>query len=176
MITAVSISALSWAPLLSYASLVYSPLAHSASTHGYVGPNGEIELTISYRGADFTIRLNISGADAYAAFALMLVGDYDTVIHKWVSVGLGHGIDLKDWTGPALWESYSFSILDSTEIPSEPNSYYSNAGVVFATEGHLDYSVTHCTWWGIYCVTNDETLPSSVSVVIPYDSWAYPPI
>jgi len=161
-------------PLFSCADLVYSPLAHSASTHGYVGPNGEIELTVSYRGVEFTIKLNISGADAYAAFALMLIGDYDTVTHKWASVGLGHGMDLKDWRGFGLWESYSFSVLESSEIPNEPDSYYSTTGVVFTAQGHLDYSVTHCTWW-FYCVTGKDTLPASVSVVIPYDSWEYPP-
>ncbi len=101
-----------------------------------------------------TVQVSISGIEAYDAAAALLVGVYDTDLHKYVAFAKGVGSSAKDWQGFAGFEAYTFELLSRGSRLHILKTTCRSLGYAHVyAEAWAHYKVTHSTWWGFQSVS-----------------------
>lgn len=140
-------------------------LSSDSGSHGYKGADTTIAFSFSYGGKTFTVNVYVSGADAYDAAALALLGVYDTDLHEWTGFGVFDRYTAKDWYGPGLWESYHFT-LTSEQVHGPLKTYFSYGVMEVTGSANIVYEVTHCTWWGVLCSSWEDVYVLTADAIV----------
>jgi len=163
ILSAVVLVSLGISALLSFnanASLVKQVLTDDVSKHGYVG--SPLVVTVYLDGVGVSV--NIDKGDAYDLYAIGIVGDYDTGIHKWRSLGSAATTMMKDFN--SLTEAYSFTLL--SESHSGVNYRTTGGGVEVSMTGTAEFQVDHRYWF--LTSTSYDDYYNSCSSLVPYDA------
>ncbi len=113
--------------------------------NGYLGGTTTITIGVSYGGVSASISVSVKSS-AYDAMAAILVGNRNTVLHRYISYGVGVNTADKSGCGFASWECYSISLLNRGHTsPPMPTEGYQLIGA-FA---YADFKVHHTWWWGL---------------------------
>jgi len=99
----------------------------------------------------------------------VLLGLYDTEIHKSIRASCGYNVAMESWESSANYEGWKFKFIDATDIlriDKTDSDLIKFKYACFAT-----FKVTHYMLWGPQKIKTEETLKASCSAVISRSAW-----